>query len=248
VLTLQAVISNFYFIVMFHLMGYMIYQYQYELGVDTSSMHNPLEIRPEQQRLLARARVLLKEGYWGSAEKTINDAMKRFQSDEELNEMNFRFKLATFSLSQQAFEQQQLEEKAASSSPTASRKTAPKMTPSQDLSAMADQYLLHLEQHQKRHNATTAFQLVTQQLPSYKPRAAKLRHQLAEDFRDNGNPKRAAQLLNGLHRDNPKYRELVPAYELLQRCLADIPGMERQVQACGNLIVKLRGQQVIATG
>lgn len=246
VLTLQAVISNFYFIVMFHLMGYMIYQYQYELGVDTSSMHNPLEIRPEQQRLLARARVLLKEGYWGSAEKTINDAMKRFQSDEELNEMNFRFKLATFSLSQQAFEQQQLEEKAASSSPAASRKSAPKMTPSQDLSAMADQYLLHLEQHQKRHNATTAFQLVTQQLPNYKPRAAKLRHQLAEDFRDNGNPKRAAQLLNGLHRDNPKYNQLVAAYELLQRCLADMPGMEKQVQACGKLIVKLRNQKASA--
>lgn len=249
VLTLQAVISNFYSIVMFHLMGYMIYQYQYELGVDTSSMHNPLEVRPEQQRQLAKVRVLLKEGYWGSADKTINEAMKRFQSDEELNQMNFRFKLATFSLNQQAYEKEESQKRLSTDTPTSSRQKTltVTMTPAQELSMMADQYLLFLDQHQKRHNATTAFQLVAQQLPSYKPTAAKLRHQLAEDFCKAGNPKKAAQLLNGLHKDNPKYRELVQAYELLQRCLADIPGMEKQVQACGNLIVKLRGQQVAAT-
>ncbi len=246
VLTLQALVSNFYSIVMFHLMGYMIYQYQYELGVDTSSMHDTLEVRPEQERLLAKARVLLKEGYWGSAEKTLDDAMKRFQTDDELNEMNFRFKLATFSLNQEAYQQKEREKERQQSSstprsPTAKRPLAAKMTPAQELSETADHYLLHLTQNDKAHQLTTAYQLVAQKTPNYKPRQPKLRHQLAQGFYDAGNPRKAAQLVNGLHKDNPRYNNLIPAYELLKRCLNDIPGMERQAQACSGLISKLRG-------
>lgn len=246
VLTLQAVVSNFYSIVMFHLMGYMIYQYQYELGVDTSNMHDTLDVRPEQQRLLARARVLLKEGYWGSAEKTLDDAMKRFQTDDELNEMNFRFKLATYSLNQEAYEQKERELLEATEKDRAPKKPlAAKHTPAQELSKMADQYLLHLTQNEKDHQLTTAYQLVAQQTPAYKPHQPKLRHQLAKGFYDAGNPRKAAQLINGLHKDNPKYSQLIPAYELLERSLNDIPGMERQAQACHGLISKLKERQTM---
>ncbi len=253
VLTLQAVVSNFYSIVMFHLMGYMIYQYQYELGVDTSNMHDTLDVRPEQQRLLARARVLLKEGYWGSADKTLDDAMKRFQTDDELNEMNFRFKLATYSLNQEAYEKNEREREgkkdqstSLKKSPTTKRPLAAKLTPTQELSKVADQYLLHLTQNEKEHQLTTAYQLVAQQTPSYKPHQPKLRHQLAQGFYDAGNPRKAAQLINGLHKDNPKYRNLIPAYELLKRSLSDIPGMERQALACNGLISKLKERQGVA--
>lgn len=241
VLTLQALISNFYSIVMFHLMGYMIYQYQYELGVDASNSYEFLEVRPEQERLLAKARVLLKEGYWGSAEKVLDEAMKRFQADEELNEMNFRFKLATYSLNQEAYEKNEREQLKATEKGRAHKKPlAAKLTPAQELSKMADQYLLHLMQNEKGHQLTTAYQLIAQQTPAYKPHQPKLRHQLAKGFYDAGNPRKAAQLINGLHKDNPKYSQLIPAYELLNRSLNDIPGMERQAQACHGLISKLK--------
>ncbi|MGH1373280.1 MAG: hypothetical protein ACRBBW_14660 [Cellvibrionaceae bacterium] len=252
VLTLQAVVSNFYSIVMFHLMGYMIYQYQYELGVDTSSMHDTLEVRPEQERLLAKARVLLKEGYWGSAEKTLDDAMKRFQTDDELNEMNFRFKLATYPLNQEAYQHNERERQLAQStspeSAAATKRPFPsKLTPTQELAKVADHYLLHLTQQEKDHQLTTAYQLVAHQTPNYKPQQAKLRHQLAQGFYDAGNPRKAAQLINGLHKDNPKYGKLIPAYELLKRSLSDIPGMERQAQACQGLIAKLKQRHATLT-
>ena len=244
VLSLQAMISNFYSVVMFHLMGYMIYQYQYELGVEPSDHAFDREVRPEQHRLLAKSRVLIKEGYWGSAEKALNSAMQRFQADDELNDLYFRFKLATFSLNQKAYQKnEQLKSDSADAPSTVKKSLTTKLTPQQELAKVADQYLLHLTQTKKDHQLTTAYQLVAHQTPNYKPHQPTLRHQLAQSFCDAGNPRKAAQLLNGLHKDNPRYNNLIPAYELLQRSLNDIPGMEQQVQACRRLIVKLREKQ-----
>ncbi len=241
VLSLQAMVSNFYSVVMFHLMGYMIYQYQYELGVEPNDKAFDKEVRPEQHRLLAKSRVLIKEGYWGSAEKALNNAMKRFHADDELNDMYFRFKLATYALNQKNYQQNQQTKTDTTDAPTVPKKSlAYKLTPQQEFAKVADQYLLHLTHTNKDHQLTTAYQLVVHQSPNYKPHQPTLRHQLAQSFCDAGNPRKAAQLLNGLHKDNPKYAHLIPAYELLQRSLNDIPGMEQQVQACGRLISKLQ--------
>lgn len=244
VLTLQSLVSNFYTVVMFHLMGYMIYQYQYELGVDTSRYAQPLDIRPEQQRLLARIRTRLKDGFWGSAEQDFEDGIKRFSDDVEFNDAYFKFKLATYALTLKNHQKQIRDTERENRGDGNNSKPKPAIkTPQQKLQHVIDQRLLHLMHSDQRHQLTTDYQLGIQRLPNYVPQQAELRFQLASGFYNSGNPKRAAQLLNGLHKSSPKFRNLIPAYELLEKSLRDIPGMDSKADACRKLTAALKQRQ-----
>lgn len=60
---LQSIISNYYTVVMFHLMGYMLFQYQEQLGYSARSDEDDDRLqRSEQERLAAKIDVMLKEG------------------------------------------------------------------------------------------------------------------------------------------------------------------------------------------
>lgn len=79
---LQAVISNYYTIVIFHLMGYMLFQYQEQLGYSARSdeddeQHN----RTEVERMRAKIMVHLKEGDYEQVITLYHQAFKRFPNE-----------------------------------------------------------------------------------------------------------------------------------------------------------------------
>ncbi len=79
---LQSVVSNYYTVVMFHLMGYMLFQYQEQLGYSARSDEDEDEPkRTEQERLAAKISVLLKEGDYEQVVQLYYQAFKQYPNE-----------------------------------------------------------------------------------------------------------------------------------------------------------------------
>lgn len=79
---LQAIISNYYTVVMFHLMGYMLFQYQEQLGYSArSDEDDDIPHRSEHERLAAKIEVLLKEGDYEQVVKLYYQAFKQYPDE-----------------------------------------------------------------------------------------------------------------------------------------------------------------------
>jgi len=92
---LQTIVFYYYLIVIFHIMGYMIFQYQGELGfVARSNNGDAQEQRNDQQILAAKIDVTIKEGFYDSACKLFSQAIKEYPRDKKLNNDYFEFLLA----------------------------------------------------------------------------------------------------------------------------------------------------------
>ncbi|MGH1486869.1 MAG: hypothetical protein ACRBCI_11655 [Cellvibrionaceae bacterium] len=94
-LSLQSAASNYYTIVIFHLMGYMIFQYQEQLGFiardddDQSSRQ-----RSNAERTLAKISVHIKEGQYDKATILFQTAMKENPNNKDIYNQCFDFLLA----------------------------------------------------------------------------------------------------------------------------------------------------------
>jgi len=94
--TLQAVVTNYYTIVMFHILGYTIFQYQGELGFTArESFGEGKEPRSERDRLAAKLDVTLKEGRYNDVVKLFDKAIKKHPKDKEFNKQYFEFLYAS---------------------------------------------------------------------------------------------------------------------------------------------------------
>jgi len=92
---LQTSVFYYYLIVVFHIMGYMIFQYQGELGfVARLNDGNMDEQRSDQQILAAKIDVTIKEGLYDKACELFSQAIKEYPRDKKLNNDYFEFLLA----------------------------------------------------------------------------------------------------------------------------------------------------------
>ncbi len=87
---LQGIISNYYTVVMFHLMGYMLFQYQTQLGY-SARMDDEDESRPEIEQLNAKLDVMLKEGYYEQLVAGFYQAFKQFPQETSFYDRYFEF-------------------------------------------------------------------------------------------------------------------------------------------------------------
>lgn len=233
ILSLQAFVANFYSVVMFHLMGYMIFQYQHRLGFVAEEVSTVgQEVRPESQRFLAKIQMLLKDGSWGAVEQSYLDGLKRFPENGDLQQQYFFWTLSTLP-SQKGKYQELLAEREAVGNSTRIRDPAVKIV------SVVDSYLGYLIESGQQHLLTINHKRALVAAPDYCPSRPELCHELATAYRDTGNPKAAVKLLNGLHKKFPRYFYLVPAYDVMVLALKDIPGMETHVQKCQKLIAVL---------
>lgn len=230
-LTLQAGVSNFYSVVMFHLMGYMIYQYQHRLGYDLAEEHRDYtEIRPEQDRVLARIGIMVKEGYWGTAQQLFEQGLKRFRGDKTLNEQYFQFMLTTLPGSIAQYERKALH---AGTSKTAT-------DPSEHITTVIDGYLAFLIRSDQKHALCFAHKQALIAWPAYRPAQPEICFELAKNYYSSGDPKACVKLINGLHKRFPNFHFLIPAYEQMLIALRDIPNMQAQTLQCQKLVAVLR--------
>ncbi len=87
----QLVIFNYYMIVMFHLMGYVIFQYQNELGFTADDNSKEVKQRTSDQLQLAKMEVLVKEGEFKEAGDIFNQLLDNKPVDHLLCDRYFKF-------------------------------------------------------------------------------------------------------------------------------------------------------------
>jgi len=87
---LQSIISNYYTIVIFHLMGYMLFQYQRELGfVARATADEDEPERTDVDRILAKMDVSLKEGNYENLVNLYHKAFKQFPQEKQFFDKYF---------------------------------------------------------------------------------------------------------------------------------------------------------------
>ncbi|MCW9018078.1 MAG: B-box zinc finger protein [Kangiellaceae bacterium] len=93
--TISSMVSNYYMIVMFHLMGYMIFQYQSRLGfVARESSEQMVETRPEEDKTISHISMLVKDGEYESANKIFLKAFKKHPNALRLKQYYYEFLIA----------------------------------------------------------------------------------------------------------------------------------------------------------
>jgi hypothetical protein len=81
---LQSSVSNYYSVVAFHLMGYMLYQYQDKLGFQSGDDEEALKIESNVDVTLAHVNVRLKEGDYDRAVTLLLEGTKTNPNDRTL--------------------------------------------------------------------------------------------------------------------------------------------------------------------
>ncbi|MFT7561975.1 MAG: hypothetical protein ACI93R_003909, partial [Flavobacteriales bacterium] len=92
---LQSVVSNYYIVVTFHIMGYMLYQYQDKLGYSArSDAHDLVSRRSEISSKLAKIDVYVKEGQYEQATKDFLHAIAAHPNEQPLLKRGLNFSIA----------------------------------------------------------------------------------------------------------------------------------------------------------
>jgi len=91
---LQAIASNYYLVVVFHLMGYMLFQYQEKIGYSARA-DNITTTRSDEDIHAAKIDVNVKEGNYNTAVKLFEDALKKFPNTPLFYQQFFDFSCNT---------------------------------------------------------------------------------------------------------------------------------------------------------
>lgn len=89
---IQSIVSNYYTLVVFHIMGYMIFQYQKDFGFYARhSEAGDLHIPSERERLSRQIDITLKEGLFNDTLELYSKGLKKYPDDTELFSAAFNF-------------------------------------------------------------------------------------------------------------------------------------------------------------
>lgn len=93
---LESMVSTYYTIVIFHIMGYMIFQYQGRLGYTArEQIAGGKKVRPEREQIAVKIEVNLKEGNYALVLKLLNQAVQQFPDDAHFHKRRMEFLLST---------------------------------------------------------------------------------------------------------------------------------------------------------
>lgn len=205
---LQSMASNYYLIVIFHLMGYVIFQYQGKLGFTAREDDgNDDRRRTDEALAVSRIDVFLKAGRYDKAYRQFEEAIHRFHGNKSFRPQYFECVYQLGDVPQMA--------------------------------AIATPYLCYLLAQGQEARLMPVFNQVRSLVPDFVPDDARLRHTLARAANEQGNPRLAIQLINGMQRSHPNYEELPEAFRLMADLLARQPGREAQARQCRDLAEKL---------
>jgi tetratricopeptide (TPR) repeat protein len=204
----QSIVTNYYTVVMFHLMGYMLYQYQDRLGFSsTNDISGYDHQRSAQDNLLARISALLKEGEYARCLDLLKEGATNFPDEKQFSEKYFDLLLM--------------------------------LKQSKALAVFAERYFLRLANNQQLDRLYSQYRRLTAVVPKFKPSSSELRFRIAQSCEQQGDFKAVFGMINGLHVDDIKYANIVPAYALLASALTEL-NQVAAAKKCALLIEKLK--------
>ncbi|MFQ3230258.1 B-box zinc finger protein [Reinekea sp.] len=205
---LQSIVTNYYTVVMFHLMGYMLYQYQDRLGFSsTNNISGYDNQRSAQDNLTARINALLKEGEYARCLDLLKEGATNFPDEKQFSEKYFDLLLM--------------------------------LKQSKALTTFAETYFMRLAKAQQLDRLYSQYRRLAFVVPKFKPQSSELRYRLAQSCDQQGDFKAVYLMINGLHVDDLKYVNIVPAYELLVSALKEL-NQSTAVNKCALLVDKLK--------
>lgn len=192
-------ISMYFILIIYNMMGYVIYQYHEQLGHSITEEYLETGQEPSQKSADPRFRqidILMQEGKTGEAEKKLIQAIKENPGDFEAREKLHRYYIATRN--------------------------------KQGLLEHSANYVNRLLHSQKPSEAMRIYLEASHITPDIKPAGARERHELAELLKTNGQSRAALSLLNNLHKEFPSYEGIPGAYLLVAKIMFEYFGEEHK--------------------
>lgn len=195
VVTIQVVdfISMYFILIMFHMMGYVIYQYHEKLGYQIEQeFGEDSSVTPATAQSHSTTReidILIQEGKLDDANQRMQQQLRENPSDMGLWQKYHKFLYVTR-------DQANLEKYGA-------------------------MYISRLLHEGKPSRAMQVFMDMRQVIEDFKPDNAAERFELAKLLASNGQARLAMSLLNNLHVDFPSYADTPRAYYLVARLLSE---------------------------
>lgn len=208
---LQGIVSNYYTVVIFHLMGYMLFQYQERLGYSArieDDEEDEQSLRADNERNLAHIEVLLKEGEYEQMVDLYYRMFKQFPDESQFYDKYFELLYAC-------------------------KKSALMM----EFAELYLEFMLRKKRHDK---LTTVFRQVLLVAAEFMPKKPGMRLQVARLLVQQNDSKLAIKLLNGMHKQYPDSPVVIDAYQLMAGILEEMPGMQAQAQKCRQLVEQLK--------
>ncbi|ARU56501.1 tetratricopeptide repeat domain protein [Oleiphilus messinensis] len=209
---MESMVSSYYLIVLFHIMGYMIFQYQGKLGYTAREQlrDEKRKKRTERDRLLVRVDALLKEGEYGQVFRLLKQGAQSFPDDAHIQKQLIEFILAT------------------------NRRTG--------VVRFGSRFLDFLIRTNQEYLLNAYYKRILQLDPGFIPDSAQTRHRMAKVCLDGGDLQGAIKLINGMHKLYPEYEYLVSAFRIMLEALEQLPKRESQVNQCKALIKHIETQ------
>lgn len=190
---LQSMVSDYYMVVLFHVMGYILFINQYGFGYEArreDDEQQPLIPLSAEERLLATVAIFVKEGDFSRAFEELSKAVKS-QPSERLYQRYFDLAFASRSVDQ--------------------------------LRRLVPQYMGYLIRRGRERQIYDLYRKTLHVDKQFLPETPLGCHQLAGICMTHGSPELGVRLLNGLHRRFPDYDNLSGAYILMADLLEMIP-------------------------
>ncbi|MGD8812254.1 MAG: hypothetical protein PVH16_05930 [Thioalkalispiraceae bacterium] len=195
-LVLPAVIfvSMYFTLIMFHMMGYVIYQYHEKLGYtieqefDEATNKNSATTRPAEKST-REFEILIQEGKQDEANKRMQQQIADNPNDMALWQQYHKFLYVT-------------KDKG-------------------NLQKYGSRYISRLMHEGRPSRAMQVFCDIRQVIDNFKPDNATERFELARLLASNGQGRLAISLLNNLHSDFPSYADIPRAYQLVAKLLCE---------------------------
>lgn len=190
-ISVSSFINMYFTLVMFHLMGYVLYQYHDELGFDIDEEDEPENesdknlINPE----LRTIEILIQEGKTKEASQKLIPLINENPADNNIQIYNLKLQKLLGNMDAYALH---------------SRK-----------------YINYLFATQQLSQAASILPTILQNVPTFKPEKAIERFELAKLLIQNGQSKAAVVMINNLHIDFPTFEKIPEAYFLAAKILCE---------------------------
>ncbi len=204
-------VTNYYLIVIFQIMGYMIFQYQGRLGFSARlATEDSRFSRTDIEKELAAIKISIKEGDFDDAAHQYAQLVKTYKNNSQIYRQCFDFLLA---IKNEFY-----------------------------LKEFSPVYFNFLNSQNQELEAIISYKKILAAFPNYMPKLASDRLMLATICQHRGDHKLAVKLINGIHKDHPKYEKLSEAYEVMAEALKDL-NMAAKAQKALALAAQLKKQQ-----
>ena len=208
-ISISSFINMYFTLVMFHLMGYVLYQCHDELGFvievsddEAAKKSDEAPLNPE----LRAVEILIQEGKTQEANLKLGALLKENPADHDAQMHNLSL-----------------------------QKLLGEM---ENYDKGAKKYISYLFSAQQMTQAAKTLPIIFLTNPSFKPEKADERFELAKLLKQNGQSKAAVSFINNLHLDFPDFKKTPEAYLMASQILCEQLGNDKQAKNILTFLLK----------